>query len=444
MGITVKNDKIGLILFNNTETTKTILLQINLTKLKVLLKLNSKIRNKENMSLAIYEILTADYLPRTKYDINNLALFMDVLFSMDVNYLNIMINDFEPLVERFNMGVTMMQVAPFSKMKGYITTNDIINLNLSTDSVIALNKFLTTFLQDEKIWEENKVDQILFAPIESSHGSKGDNVIEEVILKFINITGINLIFYFDDNPNYKIPLKNQGKISFTRSTLYKARGHDRHRNPYQKTTFSLCVGDCQPIENINFQRNNYKNFKTFLQNNNGNKYPVYFSVKVETLGIMDIVTFCPSLSFYNDTKFDTIFLLINNPNIVENTIIIPKEQKGYVPLSWLMCDYPESTISIKLSQNGQSTQICSNALELFSNPIIEEHILEERKSKKKEVQKAVPNANNPTFIKMVDIKKSECENRKDSKTIIVNDNGINKSINLDYFILQSKDLKKLK
>ena len=444
MGITVKIDKIGLILFNNTETTKTILLQINLTKLKVLLKLNSKIRNKENMSLAIYEILTADYLPRTKYDINNLALFMDVLFSMDVNYLNIMINDFEPLVERFNMGVTMMQVAPFSKMKGYITTNDIINLNLSTDSVIALNKFLTTFLQDEKIWEENKVDQILFAPIESSHGSKGDNEIEEVILKFINITGINLIFYFDDNPNYKIPLKNQGKISFTRSTLYKARGHDRHRNPYQKTTFSLCVGDCLPIENINFQRNNYKNFKTFLQNNNGNKYPVYFSVKVETLGIMDIVTFCPSLSFYNDTKFDTIFLLINNPNIVENTIIIPKEQKGYVPLSWLMCDYPESTISIKLSQNGQSTQICSNALELFSNPIIEEHILEERKSKKKEVQKAVPNANNPTFIKMVDIKKSECENRKDSKTIIVNDNGINKSINLDYFILQSKDLKKLK
>ena len=70
--------------------------------------------------------------------------------------------------------------------------------------------------------------------------------------------------------------------------------------------------------------------------------------------------------------------------------------------------------------------------------------MEEIKSKKKEVQKAFPNANNPTFIKMVDIKKSECENRKDSKSIIVNDNGINKSINLDYFILQSKDLKKLK
>ena len=59
----------------------------------------------------------------------------------------------------------------------------IINLNLSTDSVIALNKFLITFLQDEKIWEENKVDSILFAPKESSHGSKGD----KVILKSINL-----------------------------------------------------------------------------------------------------------------------------------------------------------------------------------------------------------------------------------------------------------------
>ena len=47
------------------------------------------------------------------------------------------------------MGVTMLQVAPFCKSKLYVTTNDIINFNLSTDGVIALNKFLLTFMQDE-------------------------------------------------------------------------------------------------------------------------------------------------------------------------------------------------------------------------------------------------------------------------------------------------------
>ena len=45
---------------------------------------------------------------------------------------------------------------------------------------------------------------------------------------------------------------------------------------------------------------------------------------------------------------------------------------------------------------------------------------------------------------MVDIRKSELDNRKDSKSVLINDSGINKSICLDYFILQSKDIKKLK
>ena len=45
---------------------------------------------------------------------------------------------------------------------------------------------------------------------------------------------------------------------------------------------------------------------------------------------------------------------------------------------------------------------------------------------------------------MIDIKKNELDNRKDSKSVIINDNGINKSISLDYFILESKDIKKLK
>ena len=450
MKIAVKIDKIGLILFNNTESTKMIMLELNATKFLVNMIMNTRIRNKENMSLALYEILTADVLPRTKYDLNNLGMYLDLVFSMDANYYNIMINDFEPLLERFNMGVTIIQVAPFCKMKGYVTTNDIINFNLSTDSVIALNKFMGTFLQDEKLWEKNDQRATIFAPMLSSHGShEGAKDIqkefqEEVVLKFINLTGIDLIFYFDDNPNYKIPIKQGAKVDLNRSGLYKARGHDRHRNPYQKTTFSLLIGDCKPIENINFQRNNYRQYKTSIQNAQGRRYPVYFGVKVESIGITNVVTFCPSLSFYNDTKFDTIFLLINNQSIQNNTIIIPKDKKGYVPLTWLMCDSPESSISIKLSQNGQYTQICNNASELISPPINDEHILKERESQKKKVHKEFPNANNPTFIKMLDIRKSEFDNRKETKSFIVRDNGVNRAINLDYFILQTKNINKLR
>ena len=442
MGIAVKIDKISLVLFDNTESSKIVMLQMNLTKLLVSMKTNTRLRNKGNMSLALYEILTADVLPRTHFNLNQLAMYLDVVFSVDANYHNIMINDFEPLLERFNMGVTILKVAPFTKMKGYVTTNDVINFNLSTDSVIALNKFLITFMQDEKMWDKINNDKraTIFAPMANTV----QEAKEEIILKFMNLTGVDIVFYFDDNPNYKIPIKHGAKIDYTRSSLYKARGHDRHRNPYQKTTFSLSIGDCKPIENINFQRNNYKQYKTYLQNSMGRKYPVHFGIKVESTGMTNNVTFCPSLSFYNDTNNDNIFLLINNPNIAENTIIIPKEKKGYVPLSWFMCDAPESTVSIKLSKNGQYSQICNNMSEFIVPPIIDEHELKQRESLKNKVKKEFPDANNPTFIKMVDIKKSELDNRKESKSIVVNDNGVNKSICLDYFILQSKDIKKLK
>ena len=447
MEINVKINKIALILFDNTVASKTIMLEVNLTKLMVKMITNSRIRDKENMSLALYEMLTADQIPRSKFNINHLGLYMDVLFSMDSNYFNININEFEPLLERFNMGVTMLQVAPMCKTKCYVTTNDIINFNLSTDGVIALNKFLLTFMQDEKMWEQDMA--YIYAPMMSRLSASNiyqnqKDMGKEIILKFLNLTGLDLVFYFDDNPNYKIPMKQNGKISFSRAELYKARGHDRYKNPYQKTTFSLTIRDSKPIENINFQRNNFKQFKVNAQNSDGKVYPIYFSVKVESSGITNTVTICPSISFYNDTLYDTIFLSLNSQNIPENNIIIPRGKSEYIPLSWIMCDSPESNISMRLSANGQYTQICNNISEFVVDPIVNENIIEQRNSQKNKVQNAFPDANNPTFIKMVDIKKSEFDNRKDSKSFVFNDNGARKCINLDFFILQSKEFKKNK
>ena len=443
MKIGCKNDKISLILFDNTVESKTIILEVNLTKLLVNMKTNSRIKDKENMTLALYEMLTADLLPRTKFNLNELALYLDVLFSMDANYFNFTINDFEPLLERFNMGVTMLRVASFCKSKGYITTNDVINFNLSTDGVIALNKFLLRFMQDEKMWEkENNIN--IYMPMLYSSAKKDiqKEMEEEIVLKVINNTGLDLVFYFDDNPNYKIPMKQNAKINFTRINLYKARGHDRYKNPYQKTTFSVSIRESSFIENINFQRNNYKQYKVNVQNLAGKIYQIYFSVKVESSGITNTVMFCSSLSFFNDTLFDNIFLSINNKHIIDNTIIIPKGKSEYIPLTWMMTDYPESSISIKLSQQGQYTQLCSNIIEFIEDPIIDQEVIKERNKMKNKVQKAYPDANNPTFIKMVDIKKSEFDNRKNSKNFVINDNGYKKCFNFDYFILQSKDFKK--
>ena len=125
MGIQVKIDKISLVLFDNTESSKFVMLQVNLSKLLVNMKMNSRLRNKENMSLALYEIITADVLPMTNFNLNQLAMYLDVIFSVDANYHNIMTNKFEPLLERFETSVEMMQTAPFFRAKTNVIINDI-------------------------------------------------------------------------------------------------------------------------------------------------------------------------------------------------------------------------------------------------------------------------------------------------------------------------------
>ena len=187
-------------------------------------------------------MLTADNISRTKFNLNKLALYIDVLFSMDANYFNFTVNEFEPLLERFNMGVTMIQVAPFSKSKCYVTSNDVINFNLSTDGNIALNKFLLTYYQDEKMWENEMT--LIYGPIlsQASRATITNLISEdtkdvqkeigtEIVLKFVNDSELDVVFYFDDNPSYKITLKKKRTIRFTRFDLSKARGHDKYKNP---------------------------------------------------------------------------------------------------------------------------------------------------------------------------------------------------------------------
>ena len=135
----VKSNKIGLIFFDNTNLgEKTILLDVRMKKLICKYLQNSKVRDKENVSQAIYEMLTADEVSKKKYNKNTLSMYYYVFFSVNANYYNLVTNNFEPILERFETSVEMMQVAPFFKAKTYVIINDIVNFNLSADSIKPL------------------------------------------------------------------------------------------------------------------------------------------------------------------------------------------------------------------------------------------------------------------------------------------------------------------
>ena len=195
----VKSDKIGVIFFDNTNLgEKNILLNIGVKKLVCNYLQNSKITDKDNIIYTMYEILTGDQLPFNKFHRNNLSMYYYVFCSVQANYHNILTNKFEPLLENFEVSVEMMQVAPFFRAKTNVIINDIINYNLSVDSIIALNSFLLKFNQEEKMWDiKELIDPIkwrsTFAITEDVLKSATTRVYN-LSLIFKNDSGIEIVY----------------------------------------------------------------------------------------------------------------------------------------------------------------------------------------------------------------------------------------------------------
>ena len=145
-------------------------------------------------------MITGDNIPKNKYNRNTLSMYYYVFCSTNANYYNLVTNKFEPIIERFETSVEMMQVAPFFKAKTYVIINDIINFNLSADSIIAFNSFMLRYSQNEELWDTPKE---LINPLKwrstvqlTFHDLNEMNRKDETVLQFLNYTGINIIFFF--------------------------------------------------------------------------------------------------------------------------------------------------------------------------------------------------------------------------------------------------------
>ena len=441
----VKSDKIAFVFFDNTYIgEKTILLDVKMKKLICKYLQNSIIKDKENISFALYEMLTGDEVPINKYNKNTLSMYYFVFFQMQANYYNILTNNFEPVLERFEMSVEMMQVAPFFKARTYVIVNDIVNFNLSADSIIALNSFMLRYSQNEQLWDLPKE---LINPLKwrstfqfTMNDLKMLDKKDEIILQFLNYTGLDLEFFFDSYPQNKIQMKSKEIVSFTSENLYKARGLHKRRSKGIRTTFSVSLKNTYPIESINYKRTNYKQYKLKVESNNNKYESLYFYIKVESSYILNKVYFSSSICFYNSTKFNKIIIFINNDSVDENLIVIMKDSKEYIPLTWFLCEPPKSSIFLKFPKDKKSFKICDHVSE-FIHKISDENTLKERENSKKHLEKAFSNIENPKLKKVLEIKKIEVDNNKNSKYLDIIHEGKKGILNLDYYILQSKNIK---
>ena len=441
----VKSDKVGIIFFDNTKIgAKSVLLDIKVKKLMCRFSQNSKVTDKENVSNAIYEMITNDEMPRAKFNRNTLGMYYYVFCSVQVNYYNLKTNNFDPLIEPFEAIVEMMQVAPFFRAKTVIIINDIINVNFSSDSIIAFNSFLLRYSQDEKMWDAPQEltniikwrSTVIYSKLDLENKARN----YDTTLQFMNHSGINVTIFFESNPKRGTIIKNNEILGYTSDTLYAARGLNKKNYRTERTNFGVIVLDSYPIKEINFKRPNFTQYKINILNNN--KYiPIYLNIKVESSYLLNKVSFSSSVAFLNDTKFDIIYILIDNHHITDHIIEIAKESKVYIPITWLISEPPNSSIYIKFKINGLSFKICDHITELFNEPLIEQQ--KEQEDLEKDILNKYKSIDNPKLKKISEIENIEIQNMKKSKKIEIIYDEKNYLINFDYFLIQSKNSKKI-
>ena len=439
----VKSNRMGVIFFDNTKAeSKSILFDVRVKKFYFKYLQNSIITDKHNVTNALYEILTGDELPINQYHRNRLSMYYSLFCSTQMNYYNILTNKFEPIIERFETNLEMMQVAPMFRAKTNVIINDIINYNLSIDSIIALNSFITKFTQSEKNWEIKELsDPVRWRSTLMISETEKQEVIRnyDIILQFINNSGVELVIFFESNLNNRIKIFPNEVISYTSNSLYEARGLNRRNTRMDRTNFGIYIQDSYPIKNINFRRTNYKQFKINIELQNKKYIPLYLSIKVESSHLLNKVYFSSAIAFFNETEFGRIKILIDS-NIDNFSIIVEKESKAYIPITWLICQPPNSSISIRLSDYGQSFKICDHITDLFQELITTDKNLE---NIEKDLNKKYASYKNPVFDKIKKIEKYESSNMKKSKYILVNNKDNKNILNFDYFMVQSKDVEQI-
>ena len=440
MNINLKLDKCSITVFDNTQIQKRLLLDIEITKTYMRYLTNSIIKDKTNMGNALIEIITGNQIPIEQFNIQNLYYYMLCNFCLEVYYYNSNLSEFEPFIEPFNMKAEIAQVAKMLPKKLIVESNDMFDINISATSIKVLNLFLLRYYEDEKKWGKPKYFRK--EQLKSREDEKREK--DEIILQFKNMSGVSIKFWFDSNPGSKFKINDEETISFTKNNLYDAQNIQKNgmNNRILKNKFSFNILESDDVNSIDFKVSNYCQFNTNL-NINGEKKYIEFNVKVNTNSLIKEIIFDSSITIINQTIYDKIIISINDESIKKNKIIINKNLRGKIPISWMISTNPNPYVTLQIEENSEKIKIYDNINEIIVNEK-DENQLDEIKKNKDKLEKLFKNWKNPLILQNLNNLKDETENNKNSKIInIINNKEIN-YLTLDYLALQSTSTKKIK
>ena len=183
----------------NIETSQTLIQYIQ----------NSNSDSVENISNLILESISRKQVPLSDYDINEIGMYVEMVFNMSINFYNDRINDWEPILEKYSGCIKLDQIASFSRMRIDYLSDDFFNLNISIFSMNALNRVLKKFSQDEEEWDKMNLE---------SGEDIAKNTDDKIAIQFINLTGLPLQCMLDAEEYYiKYVKPNRNESSNTNS-----------------------------------------------------------------------------------------------------------------------------------------------------------------------------------------------------------------------------------
>ena len=433
--------KIIITFYDNMSAEKSLLLNFNIFHVFMKIIWNSKVKDKENVSNLIYEMVTGDDLPLEKYNKNTLAQYMSANLGMEINYFNMGLNEFEPLMEKIKFEHYMMQICSFSRKKNYININDIINFNISSNAIKVVNLFLLRYYKKEnEKSEKNRLirisdigkSRIKKSTIRLNSAELDKN--KEVYLVIVNFTELNLNINFESNLGKKYTLNSKGTLTFYKPDIFS------EKNKSNSTLLDATIENQSKIKGVDFSQNNTRQYKLRINQKN-KEYDIYITVKVNTSGLLKQVHFCPSITIFNDTNFKEIELYIDNPRTKHNSIIIKQNDKNFIPLTWFLCEAPMSKIYMKIKNNIEPIKLYDHINQIIKEPLTEEEI-SERKSKKRKIEKSTKKDKNKYWNQNeINSLINECDNRKDNLIINFVEENQKLFFSIDYYLVQSKEIK---
>ena len=328
--------------------------------------LNTNSDSVENISNLLFESISRKELSLKDYDIKNLALFGEIDFSFSILFYNNRINDWEPLIEKYEASITLDQIAWFSRLRLLFNSRDMLNINLSYTILTSFNNVIKKFLSEEE----------MIPQINDDVDSDND---DRIAVQFINLSGIDIKCWLDaedlildrnSSKNYKFNLDSDVKSA----NYTKKIKRDKLNKIYQKLTeaqlkikkdkFSFKVEGFQAITSNDFssnyttcfnlkrESNNKLAYQKQNNNNNNNKKDIN-SYGIDNKGDEDNLILLNEPLIPNENEEENI--IDTSSNKKDSLFINEKNEEEYIE------------ICIKIRKNGALKLILFESNVFFYN-----------------------------------------------------------------------------